>query len=106
MTESDVQFHEPHKPSANDIAQAAELPLHACPRRYCWWWRSLKFEWAVPTGQGCEITQRAPKVPGWKNSDKPCCRTDLASETDHFEPREPHLIEDGFAPNRFNSPKT
>lgn len=87
-------------PDAQDILRAKALPPGACPRRYCWWWRSLGFEWGASAAEGCTFLT-SEKPPDWPNADKPCVRADPASGTDHFEPREPHLIEDGLLPQWF-----
>jgi hypothetical protein len=89
-----------YSPTAEDLAKASLLPADACPRRYCWWWRSLSFDWNVIPAEGCTFLH-AGKVAGWKNSDVACCRSDRQSVTDHFEPREPHLLEDGIDPARW-----
>ena len=87
-------------PSDDDLARAAEIPLDACPRRYCWWWPSLAFEWEIEPATGCEwLTTKKPT--GWKNTDLPCVRSGAEGGVDHYEPREPHLMEDGFETTRF-----
>ena len=74
-----------------DIARAATIPLNSCPRKYCWWWKSLKFEWDISLAQGCECQFL-------------CGRKDLGA-LDQYEPREPHLEEDGFHRYRFCGPR-
>lgn len=92
------------EPTPADIARAAELPvLTACPRRYCWWWHSLDFDWEIPASKGCSYLN-ATKPLHWKDTDKACCRCDADSESDHYEPREPHLEQDGFDRYRFCRP--
>jgi hypothetical protein len=92
-------------PSAADVARAAELPvLTACPRRYCWWWQSLGFDWDTPVATGCRLSE-SPKPPGFRFAEVPCCRLDPASGVDHYEPREPHLEADGFDRHRFCGPQ-
>lgn len=81
-------------PSADDIEKAKLLAVDACPRRYCWWWRSLSFEWNVPVEVGCTYL-RAEKPPSWRMPDAPCVRCNPDSTVDQFEPREPHMLEDG-----------
>ena len=83
-------------PSADDLVRAASIPVNQCPRRYCWWWRSLSFDWEVTPSLGCTFLT-SPKPGGMANADVPCCRCDDASTVDHYEPREPHLLDDGFA---------
>jgi hypothetical protein len=89
-------------PSADDLVRAASIPADQCPRRYCWWWRSLSFEWEVTPSVGCTFLT-SPKPPGMANADTPCCRCDASATVDHYEPREPHLLEDGFAVPRWHS---
>jgi len=93
--------------SKSDIERAATLSLGQCPRRFCWWWRSLSFEWEVPVAEGCTFTEErdAGRLPNYSNTEHPCCRCVPASPADHFEAREPHLIEDGFEPDRFRRVK-
>ena len=54
----------------------------------------MQFDWDVAAAEGCTFLG-ADKPPGWKNADVPCCRC-AATHVDHFEPREPHLLDDGF----------
>jgi hypothetical protein len=90
-------------PSAEDLERARSMPLSACPRRYCWWWHSLAFDWSLAPSEGCQFSEFASAI-GWKSSEIPCCRADESSTADHFEPREPHLAQDGFDDSRFNDP--
>lgn len=76
------------------------MPDDACPRRYCWWWVSLGFEWAIAPHQGCTFLNAA-KPPEFRFSDIPCCRSEPSFRIDHFEPREPHLQNDGVDPSRW-----
>jgi hypothetical protein len=96
-------------PTPEDIARAAELPVEsACPRRYCWWWKSLAFDWETPAKEGCTYAA-ACKPSHWQDTEKLCCRSGADSGADHYEPREPHLEQDGFAWDRFcraNNPET
>lgn len=87
-------------PTPDDLVRARELPLSACPRRYCRWWQSLAFDWGTPVAAGCRFRESA-KPPGHPAPDTPCCRLDPASGEDQYEPREPHLEEDGFDARRF-----
>jgi hypothetical protein len=89
-------------PSFEDLVRAASIPSDQCPRRYCWWWRSLSFEWDVTPLLGCTFLT-SPRPPGMANADTTCCRCDPSSTVDHYEPREPHLLEDGFAVPRWYS---
>jgi hypothetical protein len=88
-------------PSSEDLTRARELPLlTACPRRYCWWWQSLAFDWDTTVAEGCRFLS-TPKLVGWQWADVPCLRSVPGSEIDHYEPREPHLEADGFDRYRF-----
>lgn len=91
-------------PTEQDLLRARALPLTACPRRYCWWWQSLGFDWDTPVADGCRLRE-SPKPAGFRFADVPCCRLDPASAVDHYEPREPHLEEDGFHRYRFCGPQ-
>jgi len=92
---SDFHIFRVHSPSADDLARARALKRVECPRRYCWWWCSLAFEWGLAVSAGCRVLGAA-KPPGWPDPDVPCCRLDPSSTVDHYEPREPYLLEDGF----------
>lgn len=87
----------PYTPTAEEIARAKAMPENSCPRRYCWWWHSLTFDWDVPVVDGCTFLSSS-KPDDWPNATCPCVRAVPDSGADHFEPREPHLIEDGVAP--------
>ena len=89
-------------PSPDDLVRAASIPFDQCPRRYCWWWRSLGFEWDVTPSVGCTFLT-SPKPRGMTEAETPCCRCNAASTFDHYEPREPHLLQDGFAVPRWYS---
>src|SRR6266487_3827108 len=89
-------------PSADDLVRAANIPVDQCPRRYCWWRRSLSFDWEVTLSQGCTFLT-SPKPRGMANADVPCCRCDSSSTVDQYEPREPHLLEDGFPVPQWHS---
>ena len=99
----DKRVFEPNEPTGDDLRRANELAAEDCPRRYCWWWQTLSFDWDVPVAQGCTFL-KAIKPAGWRNIDVPCIRAQ-SSECDHYEPREPHLIEDGFETDRFKMRK-
>ena len=95
-----IRLFEVATPTADDLARAGELALSVCPRRYCWWWQSLSFDWDTPLAVGCRLKESAKPL-GFRFPDVPCCRLDPTSGIDQHEPREPHLVEDGFAPARF-----
>ena len=96
------RYFESSTPSPEELDRARKLPLSACPRRYCWWWKTLSFDWDIAVADGCEWLAR-PKPSHWADTNLPCCRSEEWSEADHYEPREPHLEADGFSPNRFRS---
>lgn len=89
-------------PSPEDLTKAANIPVDQCPRRYCWWWRSLAFDWEQTPLQGCTFLA-SDKPPNFTGGDVPCRRCDPSSAVDRYEPREPHLLEDGFAVTRWYS---
>jgi hypothetical protein len=89
-------------PSLDDLNRAAKIPADQCPRRYCWWWQSLSFDWDRTPSEGCTFLT-SPKPPGMTNPDVPCSRCDSSSTVDHYEPREPHLLDDGFLVPRWHS---
>lgn len=84
--------------TSEDLARASVIPLGECPRRYCWWWASLSFDWDVLPSVGC-IFLNAKKHPDWKYADIPCCRSDPTSPLDHFEPRGLYIAQDGIDPS-------
>lgn len=90
----------PEHASPADVRRAKTLPPSTCPRRYCWWWRSLAFEWDISPAEGCTFLT-SEKPPNWHNPGRPCKRADPESSTDHFLPRESNLIEDGLLPEWF-----
>ena len=87
----------PFVPTEEDIERARLLTDSSCPRRYCWWWRTLSFDWDTDVTQGCTFGS-SEKPPDWPKSEQACCRLDVTSSADHFEPRDPHMIEDGIVP--------
>ena len=96
---SDLRVLSPFTPSAEDLDRARGLAQNDCPRRYCWWWHSLAFNWEIPIAQGCGFLIRS-KPAGYRCPEVPCSRCD-PSGVDHYEPREPHLREDGFKEDTF-----
>ena len=83
-----------------DLPRAAELPPDACPRRYCWWWRSSMFEWNLTVSEGCTFL-KSEKPPGTTYGNVPCCRSDPSSNIDHFEPNEPYFESDQMDASRW-----
>jgi hypothetical protein len=85
------------------------LTRESCPRRYCWYWHTLAFDWGINPDQGCEVAERhihrlvlerqqGQPVPAWQL----CCRaTGNPQHADYYEPREPHLEADGWPEDYF-----
>src|SRR5262245_40923870 len=94
VTVSGVRILTPTSPTDEEIAEAKSLPSCACPRRYCLWWISTRFEWQLTPAEGC-VFLRVRKHPDWKHADTPCCRSHPSSKVDHFEPRMPEVDQDG-----------
>ena len=92
-----------HHPSNDELREArSRLRRTSCPRRYCWWWASLSFDFELSIDQGCDLAASWP----WKIAPdhRPvCCRaTGNSGHADYYEPREPHLLEDGFPEDYFS----
>jgi len=98
----DSHVFDPNEPTPEDLARARDIPVTACPRRYCWWWHSIAFDWSLSPAQGCEFLQSAPS---WGHANVACRRADESSTVDHFEPREPYLKRDGFDDSRYDGPQ-
>jgi len=94
------RIHEIVEISEDDLNRASLIPPDGCPRRYCWWWRSLSFEWDLPPIEGCTWLQ-CDKPEHWHFTDVPCSRADPSSNIDHFEPREPHIERDNIDASRW-----
>jgi hypothetical protein len=84
------------------------LTREQCPRRYCWYWHSLSFDWDLKHEEGCGVAnghicdallmQRGAEVGPWRQ----CCRASGNPEhPDYYEPREPHLEADGWSVDFF-----
>jgi hypothetical protein len=83
-------------PSGQDLLRASGIAEDRCPRRYCWWWRTLNFDWELTPREGCAFLE-PPKPSGFRDAAVPCHRCVPTSTIDQYEPREPHLLQDGFA---------
>jgi hypothetical protein len=83
----------------DDLHKAGNLPADACPRRYCWWWASLSFDWNAAVKEGCTVVESTEVPPKYRHV--PCCRSDRSSDVDHFEPRLPHILDDGIDASRW-----
>jgi hypothetical protein len=96
-------------PIQAELAEARQrLTRESCPRRYCWYWHTLSFDWGSGTDKGCEVTDRhihrliferhSGPIPPWLH----CGRaTGNPQHSDYFEPREPHLEADGWPADYF-----
>ncbi len=93
-----------HDPSDKDISLAQALPWYECPRRYCWYWQTLSFDWDTPVSQGCRYL-RAEHSTNALSPNSACVRSDPSSCIDQYEPREPHLLEDGLDEFAFVDPR-
>ncbi len=94
----------PQLPSAHDIERATLLGPSECPRRYCWWWHSLSFDWDTPVAAGCTFVrdrERGKVDPNWPGRELPCRRAFPESPADHFEPQDAALAEDGVSADRW-----
>ncbi len=87
-------------PSSEETSRARSLPADACPRRYCWWWRTLSFTWQVSVTDGCTFP-RDKKPDWWPQPDRPCCRSVPDSPAGHYESRGPMLDEVGTDGSRW-----
>lgn len=85
-----------------------KLKRNLCPRRYCWYWHSLSFDWQLKPEEGCRVADEHPShalptpsgaaVAPWRQ----CCRASgNAHHPDFYEPREPHLKADGWPKGAF-----
>src|SRR6218665_1937961 len=100
----DVSAPHSYRPTDADIERAANIPVNECPRRYCWWWRSLSFEFDIRIAEGCTYMKKSkPRV--WVLPHVPCSRCDSFSTVDQYEPRDPHLMEDGFEADHWGTTK-
>jgi hypothetical protein len=97
-------------PSPTELKLARErLTRESCPRRYCWYWHTLAFNWEINPDQGCEVAERhihrlileqkeGKSLPPWQQ----CCRaTGNPRHADYYEPREPYLKSDGWPKDFF-----
>ena len=106
-----ARIHLSVAPSPVELEQARErLTRESCPRRYCWYWHSLGFDWELYSEQGCQVAERhihrvllerktGKTIAPWQQ----CCRaTGNSQQPDYYDPREPHLAADGWPQNFFN----
>jgi len=105
-----LRLYQSVTPSPAELQQARErLTRESCPRRYCWYWHTLSFDWDVSPEQGCKVGERqihrlllerrtGEALPPWQQ----CCRASGDPEhPDYYEPREPHLEADGWPEDFF-----
>ncbi|PCI10103.1 hypothetical protein COB72_04230 [bacterium] len=92
-------------PTEQDLQRVDTMTPCQCPRRYCWWWRTLSLDWDTSIAQGCAFDQTKHPTfgdPSHPPQDiPPCNRLDATSPLDHYEPRDPALLEDGLTPARW-----
>jgi len=88
------RFFEIVELTKEDSDRARTIPADGCPRRYCWWWWSLSFDWDTSAKDGCTVVNSMEPPPKYRGV--PCCRSDRSSKIDHYEPRLPHIQEDGI----------
>jgi len=90
---SGIRVLQTYNPTTEDLSEARKLTSKDCPRRYCWWWHSLSFDWEMSIDEGCKFLVSKKHI-DWNHADTPCCRCDPNSNIDHFEPRDPQIIQD------------
>lgn len=83
-----------------DLLKVKEMDGSECPRRYCWWWHSLGFEWELTAEEGCTWAETAQSE-NWPHKDERCIRCDKSSTVDLFESRGPHIAADGVDPSKW-----
>ena len=105
-----ARIHLSVTPTPAELEEARRrLTRRACPRRYCWYWHTLAFDWELSPEEGCEAAERhihrlllkrqsGKPVPAWQQ-----CRRASGNEqhADYYEPREPHLEADGWPEDFF-----
>ncbi|MEP3481902.1 MAG: hypothetical protein ABJZ55_21845 [Fuerstiella sp.] len=97
--ETEDQMPIPFVPSPADFEKVEALANNSCPRRYCWHWRPTNFAWEISPENGCGFLKA--KLRGWKNWDKPCCRSHDAASSDHYETQDDLLKADGVDATRW-----
>jgi hypothetical protein len=84
------------------------LTREQCPRRYCWYWHSLSFDWVLTPEEGCGVAKehigdamlkrQGAEIHPWRQ----CSRASgNPQHADLYEPREPHLEADGWPADFF-----
>jgi hypothetical protein len=105
-----VRVHLSVVPSPAELDEArSQLTRGSCPRRYCWYWHTLAFDWSLSPGEGCEVAERhivrsllehdkGQPLLSWQQ----CSRaSNNPQHPDYYEPREPHLDDDGWPADFF-----
>lgn len=92
-------------PTEEDLQRVDEMNPCDCPRRYCWHWKTLSLDWDTSVSEGCEahvsrVNYKGKTIPAMH--DTPCKRLDPSNPKDHFEPREPAMLEDGIPVGRWD----
>ncbi len=95
-------------PTEEELERVDQMNPYECPRRYCWHWRSLGHEWDIPPSEGCDADRKkinylGNPIPRMHNS--PCKRAHPSSPHDHFETRDPAMLEDGIPNGRWDCPE-
>lgn len=83
-----------------DLLKVKEMGRSECPRRYCWWWHTISFDWELKPEHGCTWSESA-KSENWPHKDEQCIRCDKSSKVDLFESRGPHIAADGVDPSKW-----
>lgn len=94
-------------PTPDDLRRVDAMSPCECPRRYCWHWRSLSLEWDISVAEGCDANRTGHNIHGRvipPFHTTRCKRLDPASPHDHYEPREPAMIEDAIPDGRWDCP--
>ena len=94
-------FYE-YDPTENELKKAKKFKKTDCPRRYCWFWHSLRFDFELPIDKGCNLANEFPFNVLCKEPIFCRRRTGNISDKDLYERREPYLMKDGFEINRFD----
>jgi hypothetical protein len=55
MAISGIRALNQYSPTEEDMRRVAALAGTDCPRRYCWWWHSLAFDWKLTPTEGCAL---------------------------------------------------
>ena len=107
----DIRIHgvfEIFNPNPEQLREAHQrLRRCDCPRRYCWYWQSLRYDWEIKPSDGCTVATRhinqlqhddPQGIAPWRE----CRRASGNSQhADFYESRDPHLMEDGFPTDFF-----